>query len=100
MTILTAGAGRTRSLGFDGDWAGNVTPAEFNGEIIVFASATLLTVVSASESTYYEYTGSFKFTKPAPAGLAMGEVGLSGFPASYRSKNCPVATGFSHCSDG
>lgn len=78
MTILTAGAGRTRSLGFDGDWAGNVTPAEFNGEIIVFASATLLTVVSASESTYYEYTGSFKFTNPAPAGLAMGEVGLSG----------------------
>ena len=78
MTTLTVGAGRTRSLGFDGDWAGNVTPAEFNGEIIVFASATLLTVVSASESTYYEYTGSFKFTNPAPAGLAMGEVGLSG----------------------
>jgi hypothetical protein len=78
MTTLTVGVGRTRSLGFVGDWPGQVTPAEYNGEIIVSATATTLTVLSAGESQYFEYFGSFKYTNPAPVGLTMSEVGLSG----------------------
>jgi Ca2+-binding RTX toxin-like protein len=42
MTTFTAGEGRTRSLGFIGDWPGSVTPAEYNGEIIISASNTTL----------------------------------------------------------
>jgi hypothetical protein len=78
MTTFTAGEGRTRSLGFIGDWPGSVTPAEYNGEIIISASNTTLFFQSADDLSYYEYTGSFKFSNPAPVGLTMTEAGVSG----------------------
>jgi Ca2+-binding RTX toxin-like protein len=76
MTTLTVGAGRNRSLGFVGDWPGNVTPAEYNGEIIISASPTKLVFKNADDLSYYEYVGSFKYTNPSA--LTMAEVGVSG----------------------
>lgn len=78
MATLTAGEGLTRSLVIDGDWSSNVSPAEYNSEIIISANATLLTFKNTVDSLYYEYIGNFKYTNSAPVGLAMGEVGLSG----------------------
>ena len=78
MATLTAGEGLTRSLVIDGDWTGKVTPSEYNSEIIISASATLLTFKNTVDSLYYEYIGNFKYTNSTPVGLAMSEVGLSG----------------------
>ena len=78
MATLTAGEGLTRSLVIDGDWSSNVSPAEYNSEIIISANANLLTIKNTVDSLYYEYIGNFKYTNSAPVGLAMGEVGLSG----------------------